>query len=307
MIVYHGVDDPLLLPRPSAVAVGNFDGLHLGHRKILRRLRRLAEAAGVRSLVLTFSPHPERALGRTSVRMIDTPEARLDRFRETGVDAVVVTAFDPAFARLGCREFVDGVLRARLGAREIVVGAGFRFGRGRRGGTARLEELGRAAGLRVHVVPPARLDGRVVSSTAVRRLLEAGRVDQAARLLGRPYEVRGRVVGGDRRGRRLGFPTANLETASEILPRGVFITEAARGRRVYPSLTSIGTNPTFGPHPLAVETLLLGFRGSLYGAELAVRFLRKLRPTRTFRSAAALAARIREDREAARAWFSRRH
>jgi riboflavin kinase / FMN adenylyltransferase len=307
MVVYRGLDDPRLSPRPAAVAVGNFDGLHLGHRKILDRLCARARGRGLRTLVLTFSPHPERALGRTSVRMIETPEARLDRFRETCVDAVVVTAFDPAFARLGCREFVDGVLRARLGAREVVVGAGFRFGRDRRGGTARLEELGRKAGLRVHVVPPARVEGRVVSSTAVRRLLERGRVDRAARLLGRPYEIRGRVVCGERRGRRLGFPTANLETASEILPEGVFITETVRGRRVHPSLTSIGTNPTFGPHPLAVETLLLGFRGSLYGAEVAVRFLRKLRPTRTFPSAEALAARIRKDREAAQAWFAGRH
>ena len=307
MVVYRGLDDPRLSPRPAAVAVGNFDGLHLGHRKILERLCAVARERGLRSLVLTFAPHPERALGRTSVRMIDTPEGRLARFRETCTDAVAVTAFDPAFARLGCRDFVERVLRDKLGAREVVVGASFRFGRNRRGGTALLRELGRGAGLQVHVVPPARVDGRVVSSTAVRRLLERGRVDEAARLLGRPYEIRGRVVCGEQRGRRLGFPTANLETASEILPEGVFVTETVRGRRVHPSLTSIGTNPTFGPHPLSVETLLVGFRGSLYGAEVAVRFLRKLRPTRTFPTAEALAARIRKDCEEARAWFGARH
>lgn len=308
MVVYRGLDDPRLSARrPAAVAVGNFDGLHIGHRKILDRLCAAARARGLRALVLTFAPHPERALGRTSVRMIDTPEGRLERLRRTCVDAAVVTAFDPAFARLGCRDFVEGVLRDKLGAREVVVGASFRFGRDRRGGTAQLGQLGRAAGLRVQVVPPARRDGRVVSSTAVRRLLERGRVEEAARLLGRPYEIRGRVVGGERRGRRLGFPTANLATASEILPEGVFITETVRAGRVYPSLTSIGTNPTFGAHPLSVETLLLGFRGSLYGAEVAVRFLRKLRPTRTFSSAEALAARIRRDLDEACAWFSGRH
>ena len=307
MVVYRGLDDPRLSPSPAAVAVGNFDGLHRGHRKILERLCAVARERGLRSLVLTFAPHPERALGRTSVRMIDTPEGRLARFRETCADAVVVTSFDPAFARLACRDFVERVLRDKLGAREVVVGAGFRFGRNRRGGTALLKELGRRAGLQVHVVPPARVDGHVVSSTAVRRLLERGRVDEAARLLGRPYEIRGRVVSGEQRGRRLGFPTANLETASEILPEGVFITETARGRRVHPSLTSIGTNPTFGPHPLSVETLLVGFRGSLYGVEVAVRFLRKLRPTRTFPNAEALAARIRKDCEEARAWFGARH
>ena len=306
MLAYRGLDDPRLSPRPAAVAVGNFDGLHLGHRKILSRLCALARERGLRALVLTFAPHPERALGQSSVRMIDTPEDRLRRLRETCVDAVVVTPFDAAFARLGCRDFVQGVLRGKLGAREVVVGQGFRFGRNRRGDAALLRDLGRKAGLRVHAVPPARLDGRVVSSTAVRRLLERGRVGEAARLLGRPYEIRGRVVRGERRGRRLGFPTANLETPNEILPEGVFITETVRRGRAYPSVTSVGTNPTFGPSPLRVETLLIDFRGSLYGAEIAVRFLQRIRPTRAFPDAAALAARIREDCEQARRWFVRR-
>ncbi len=305
MVVYRGLDDRRLAPRPSAVAVGNFDGLHLGHRKILSRLCARAGRSGLRSLVLTFAPHPERALGRSSVRMIDTPEDRLGRLRATCVDAVVVNAFDEAFSRLSCGEFVEGVLREKLGAREVVVGAGFRFGRDRRGGTDLLKRLGRPLGLRVHVVPPARVAGRVVSSTAVRRLLERGRVEEAARFLGRPYEVRGRVAPGERRGRRLGFPTANLETRNEILPEGVFITETVVGGRARPSLTSIGTNPTFGPNPLSVETLLLDYRGSLYGAETVVRFHRKIRPTRAFPGAAALAARIRRDCEEARAWFAR--
>jgi len=307
MVVYRGLDDPRLSPRPAAVAVGNFDGLHLGHRKILDRLCAAARARGLRSLVLTFAPHPERALGRSSVRMIDTPEARLERFRATCIDAVVVTPFDPAFARLDPGEFVERTLRGRLGAREVVVGRSFRFGRGRRGGVALLKRLGERAGLRVRIVPPARRNGRVISSTAVRSLLERGRVDEAARLLGRPYEVRGRVVRGERRGRRLGFPTANLATSSEILPEGVFITETVWRGRVHASLTSVGTNPTFGPHPLSVETLLLGFRGSLYGAPVTVRFLRKLRPTRSFRSAEALAERIKKDCAEARAWFAARH
>jgi riboflavin kinase/FMN adenylyltransferase len=306
MVVFHGLSDPRLRPRPAAVAVGNFDGLHLGHRKILSRLCRLARERGLRSLVLTFEPHPERALGRRSVRMIDTPGQRLTRLRGTCVDAVVVIPFDRAFARLGARAFVRDVLRDRLGAREVIVGRGFRFGRGRRGDTALLTRLGRAAGIGVHTVAPACLGGLTVSSTAVRGLLGRGRVGPAARMLGRPYEISGRVVRGERRGRRLGFPTANLETSSEILPEGVFITETVRGGKAYPSVTSIGTNPTFGDHPLSVETLLLDFRGSLYGAAVTVRFLGKLRPTRAFPGAEALAARIRRDVEEARAWFARR-
>jgi riboflavin kinase/FMN adenylyltransferase len=307
MVVYRGLEDPRLTARPAAVAVGNFDGLHLGHRKTLDRLCALARKGRLRALVLTFAPHPERALGRSSVRMIDTPDERLERLRATCVDAVVVTPFDAEFSRLSGRDFVEGVLRRKLGAREVVVGAGFRFGRRRRGGTSELISLGRQAGVGIHVVPSARLDGRIVSSTAVRRLLERGRVDEAARLLGRPYEVRGRVVRGKRRGRRLGFPTANLETNSEILPEGVFISETVRAGRAHPSLTSIGTNPTFGRNRLSVETLLLDYRGSLYGAEVVLRLLRKVRPTKAFPNAEALAARIRKDCAEARAWFARRH
>ncbi len=306
MVVYRGLDDRRLRVRPAALAVGNFDGLHLGHRKILSRLCRLAGRRGLRSVVLTFEPHPERALGRRSVRMIDTPDQRLARLRETCVDAVVVVPFDAAFARLDSTAFANNVLRDKLGAREVVVGRGFRFGRDRRGDTALLRRLGRRAGFGVHVVPPAVLGGLTVSSTAVRALVGRGRVEEAARLLDRPYEIAGRVVPGRGRGRLLGFPTANLETPNEILPEGVFVTETVRGGRIHPSLTSVGTNPTFGPHPLTVETLLLDFRGSLYGSAIAVRFLRRLRPSRKFPDSGSLAARIGRDVEEARAWFARR-
>lgn len=306
MVVYRGLDDARLLPSPAAVAVGNFDGLHLGHRKILSKLCDLAGKRGLRALVLTFDPHPERALGKKSVRMIDTPEKRLERFCDTCVDAVVVTSFDMSFSRLSCPEFVDSVLAAKLGARDVVVGRDFRFGRNRRGDTGRLRVLGRRAGLSVHIVPPAVLDGRVVSSSAIRRLLGRGRVEEAARLLARPYEISGRVIRGKHRGRLLGFPTANLDTASELLPEGVFITETVRRGRVFRSLTSIGTNPTFGPHALSVETLLLDYRGDLYGTELTIRLLRRLRPPRKFPNASALSARIARDIEEARAYFQAR-
>jgi riboflavin kinase/FMN adenylyltransferase len=306
MIVYHGLDDRRLLPRPSAVAVGNFDGLHLGHRRIMSRLCRLARGRGLRPLVLTFAPHPERALGKRSVRMIDTPGQRLDRLRSTCVDAVVVIPFDRSFASLGSSDFVRGVLRDRLGAREVVVGRGFRFGHERRGDVALLSRLGRQAGLKVHAVSPAISGGRTVSSTAVRALLAKGQVEAAARLLGRPYEISGRIVRGRKRGRLLGYPTANLHTANEILPDGVYVSETLRGGPPHPSVTSIGTNPTFGVNPLTVETLLLDYRGSLYGSEITIRLLRRLRPSRAFKDAQALAEAIRRDVNDARAWFAKR-
>ncbi len=306
MVVFRGLDDRRLRPRPAAVAVGNFDGLHLGHRRILARLCRLARRRGLRSLVLTFEPHPERALGKRSVRLIDTPDQRLARLSGTCVDAVVVIPFDRAFAALGSPAFVQDILRDKLGAREVVVGPGFRFGHGRRGDVPLLKRLGRQAGLGVRAVPPAVAGGRTVSSTAVRGLLAHGRIEEAARLLGRPYEIAGRVVPGKKRGRLLGYPTANLDTANEILPEGVYISETVRRGTAHPSVTSIGTNPTIGPNPLTVETLLLDYRGSLYGSEITVRLLRRLRPPRAFPDAEALAAAIRRDIETAQSWFAAR-
>lgn len=306
MVVYRGLDDRRLRRLPAAVAVGNFDGLHAGHRKILSRLCRLARRRGLRSVVLTFDPHPERALGKRSVRMIDTPEQRLDRLRGTCVDAVVVIPFDRAFAALGSPAFVSDILRDKLGAREVVVGRGFRFGKDRRGDVALLRRLGREAGFGLHAVPPADLGGRTVSSTTIRSLLGRGRVEEAARMLGRPYEIRGRVVPGKKRGRLLGYPTANLDTANEILPEGVYVSETVLRGTAHPSVTSIGTNPTFGDNPLTVETLLLDYRGSLYRSEITVRLLLRLRPPRAFPDADALAAGIRRDIGRARAWFARR-
>ncbi|MGD1009097.1 MAG: bifunctional riboflavin kinase/FAD synthetase [Candidatus Aminicenantales bacterium] len=304
MMVFHGFEEFRALPRPAAVAIGNFDGVHLGHRRILARLCALADARDFSSLVLTFDPHPERVLGKKAVRMIDSPEQRLERLRKSCVEAVLVTRFDRAFSELSGPHFVERILLERLGAREVVVGRDFHFGRGRRGDVGRLRELGRQHGLRVHVVPPAVIDGVAVSSSAIRRLLIQGRVNEAARLLGRPYEISGEVVRGLSRGRRLGAPTANLRTANEILPDGIFITEAIWRGRTLPSVTSIGTNPTFGLHPTSVETHILDRRVRLYGARLTVRFLQRIRETRKFPDAQTLAARIGRDLDVARAFFA---
>jgi riboflavin kinase/FMN adenylyltransferase len=303
MVVFRGFDEFRPLPRPAAVAVGNFDGLHLGHQKILARLCGLARSKDLTSLVLTFDPHPEQALGKKAVRMIDTLEQRLERLRESCVEAILVARFDRSFSELSGRDFVERVLQKRLGAREVVVGRNFRFGRNRRADMAALRRLGRRLGLGVHAVPPEIVDGVAVSSSLIRQLLLTGRVDEAARLLGRPFEIAGEVVKGASRGKRLGAPTANLRTANEILPDGVFISETVWGGRVLASVTSIGTNPTFGRNPVSVETHLLDCRARLYGAGLTLRLLRKIRPTRKFSDTQALVERIRKDVETARAYF----
>ncbi len=292
------------LPCPPAAAIGNFDGVHLGPRRLLALLR--AEAEGLSSLVLTFHPHPARTIGAAAPPMIDTLDQRLERIAAAGIDAALVVPFDRRFAGLSAEEFVERVLIAKLGVRRLVVGRDFRFGRNRRGDIAALRRLGRPAGLAVRAVPPVVREGRPVSSSAIRHLLRDGRVEEAARLLGRPYEITGRVVGGSRRGRGLGFPTANLKAENEILPDGVFISEAVWKGGALPSVTSIGTNPTFGPHPVCVETHVLGRRVGLYGQRLTVRLLRRIRPTIKFRGPEALAAAIAGDIAAAAAYFGER-
>jgi len=303
MQVVRELDFRPLFPGPTAVAAGNFDGLHLGHQKILRSLVERARRERLRSVVLTFSPHPERVLGRRQIAMIQTLPQRLEGFRSAGVQAVVLAPFTRTFAGLSVNDFVERVLVGSLGAREIVVGLDFRFGSGRQGGIRSLILAGGRLGFGVHPVPPVRRRGRIVSSSRIRRALAAGAVGEAAVYLGRPYEITGRVVGGSARGRTLGFPTANLLPDSEIIPAGVFLTTTVVGGKEHPSVTNVGSRPTFGCGPVRVESFLLHYRGDLYRRRVGLRFIRKLRSERTFPSREALVAQIGRDVRAARRYF----
>jgi len=303
MTIFRDIDALNPGRKKSAVAIGNFDGLHLGHAKILRVLCRISRGGCLRPVVLTFDPHPERALGRSRTLMIQTLEQRLALMKRRGLSTVLVTAFDERLSRLTPQEFVKKILKDRLNAAAVVVGRDFRFGRNRTGTIKTLAAEGRALGLRVLSVPQVRRNGRVVSSSLIRALLSQGRVEEARQLLGRPYQVAGRVVSGRSVGRTIGFPTANLRSANEILPRGVFITLARVGTRLYPSVTNIGFRPTFGPGRLSLESLLLDFSGGLYGRPMDVHFLKKIRQERKFSSPAALAGRIALDVQSARDYF----
>jgi len=289
----------------TAVAVGNFDGLHRGHRRILGLLVERARAAGLPACVLTFSPHPERFFRTRRLSMIQTLDQRLDGLADAGVDLALVVPFDRTFARLSAEAFVGRVLVRTLRAQLVIVGRAFRFGCDRAGDVAELRRLGRAAGFATLSVPRLTWKGHVVSSSLIRRLLAHGRVGTARALLGRPFEVEGDVVRGDGRGRGLGFPTANLETPNEILPRGVFLTRFRVGGEDRPALTSVGVRPTFGEHVVTVETHILRFHRDIYGEAVKVLFLKKLRDEKRYPSPGALVARMRKDRAAARRYFGR--
>ena len=269
---------------PRAVAVGSFDGVHLGHRRVLQA----AVDAGVRSTVVTFYPHPRTVLGNR-VDLLATLERRLELLEEAGVDETLVVEFTLELAEYEPEEFAERILRP-IGTEVVVAGETFRFGRARRGDLALLEGLG----FDVRRVPL--LEG--ISSTRIRQLLQAGKIEQAARLLGRPPEVEGVVVSGDERGGTLGFPTANLRVDPELLvPEYGIYAGATAGHR---AAVSIGVNPHYGGTERRVEVYLLDFEGDLYGKRLVVELWERLRDERAFASEAELVEQIAEDVERTR-------
>ena len=281
--------------RPVAT-IGNFDGVHLGHQDLLGRVMEDARSRGGSSVVLTFEPHPLKILAPDfAPRLILTRKDKLALLRRVGIDYVVVQRFTPSFCALSAHDFVNGYL-ARLGVETLWVGEDFRFGKDRAGTVKDLTTWGPAAGIRVEVVGAVAESDRAISSSRIRALVEEGRVDAARRQLGRCHFIEGPVVRGHRRGRELGFPTANVRSRTEVVPaNGIYATFARAGGRLMHSVTSIGVNPTFGPGARTVETHVLDFDEDLYGRRLQVHFVERLREERKFPSADRLVRQIEED------------
>jgi riboflavin kinase/FMN adenylyltransferase len=288
------------LNRP-VVAIGNFDGVHVGHRALLGRAVERARALGGEAAVLTFQPHPAKVLApQFAPPLICTMERKVELFEEVGIDVAVLEPFTRELAGLAPEEFIGKILRDGLGAEEIVVGYDFTYGK-KRGGN--VETLRAGAGVPVHVIPAVTVDGLVASSTKIREFVLEGRVDGAEMLLGRPFDVDGEVVKGAQRGRELGIPTANIAARGELLPRpGIYVTQSRLPGETHwrPSVTSLGLNPTFGGDKLSLEVHLLDFAGDLYGQVLRTAFRGWLRAEERFTSVEALVDQIKKDIEAAR-------
>jgi riboflavin kinase/FMN adenylyltransferase len=293
-------------PEGRVIAIGVFDGVHLGHQRIVNGAVAEARSRAATAAVVTFFPHPEAVLRpHAAPRMLMTIDRKAQLLSDLGVDELVVVKFDRDFSRLSPESFCRAVLSDRLGARAVYVGENFRFGHGGAGVAADLVEYGKTHGFEVRPVPLLATSGEAISSTRIRELIRGGRVKEAATLLGRPHRLEGTVTSGaGRGGRLLEAPTANLTPGKDIALPGlaVYVTRSlVNGRESYPSVTSIGTNPTFeSDHKVRIETLLLDYRGNLYGAHLAVDFLERIRPQRTFPDARSLAERIQADVEFAR-------
>ncbi len=307
-MIAHYPDDPPPRWHGPVLALGNFDGLHRGHAKIIDRVRRRAGERGGTPAAMTFDPHPPRVVRPDKApALLMTTEQRLEALGRAGMQGVAVVRFTQEMSGWDPETFVRTVLVEWLHVVEVWVGANFLFGHDRAGTFSVLRTLGARYGFRAEKIDAVRYKDFVVSSTRIRRLIAEGRVDEAGALLGHHYFIDGTVVHGDARGRELGFPTANLESANELLPpAGVYATAAAVGGIEHPSVTNIGTRPTFGgAGAIRVETHLLDGSRDLYDANLRLSFVQRLRDERAFPDVDALRAQIDADCRAARRLFDR--
>jgi riboflavin kinase / FMN adenylyltransferase len=307
MRIYRALTDvPDPVEAGRVVAIGVFDGVHRGHQEILSQAVAAARTAGATPTAVTFYPHPDAVLHRRSAPPMLTPlERKAELLEGLGVDELVVVPFDREFARLTPEAFCSAVLSDHLGARAVFVGENFHFGHGGAGTPADLRLYGQTHGFAVVAVGLAREAGEVISSTRIREAIRQGDIGEATRLLGRPHRIEGTVISGVGRGRGLEAPTANLAPTPDMaLPRlGIYVTQSTvNGKDTYRSVTSVGTNPTFeSDGKIRIETLLFEFTGNLYGANLAVDFLERIRDQQAFPDRENLMARIKKDAEIARA------
>lgn len=304
MQVFRGFSRPL--PGPTALAIGNFDGVHRGHAVLLKRLVVAARTACLPATILTFEPHPREFFAPASApARLTTLREKLELLSDNGVEQVMVCRFNASFAALSAQRFIDDVLIAGLRIRHLIIGDDFRFGQGRAGNFEMLQQAGRHSGFSVEAMNSVVVDGVRVSSSSVRQALASGDMVQAANLLGRPYVIDGSVRHGDKIGRQLGFATANIRIKHNPLPMsGVFAVEVAGlGDKSLPGVANLGIRPTLGGTRPLLEVHLFDFDRDIYGAHLSVRFVHKLRNEQRFPNFDALKAQIAADAMAARAFF----
>jgi riboflavin kinase/FMN adenylyltransferase len=305
--IYHSLEEVEDRFGPAVVSIGNFDGVHAGHRRIFQRVAELARERGWKPSALTFHPHPARIVApQRAPRLLTTPEERCRLMAEAGIEQVLILPFTPMIAQLTPEEFVSAILKARLGVRAALVGSNFRFGHHQAGDTQRLTELGEVFGILTEVVPAIKMRGSVISSSEIRSLIEKGNVSRAGRLLGRVYAIDGDVVRGQGIGATQTVPTLNLSAHPEVvLPPGVYVTRTRdlEDGRYWPSVTNVGSRPTFGGTDLSVETHLLAPLAGETPRRIRVEFLRWVREERKFPDAESLKTQIQRDAGRAARYF----
>jgi riboflavin kinase/FMN adenylyltransferase len=297
MQVFHGIQTVQRKLKNPAITIGNFDGVHKGHQALFQKVKQLAEKLNGDSVVMTFDPHPLEVLFPQKIPSFLTSHLKkLELIERCGIDATIVVPFDHEFSRMSAREFVETVLVEKIGIKAIIVGYDYRFGHSREGNIDFLRQLGEQHGFMVETVSGISVNDTVVSSTAIRQMIINGNIREANKLLGRFFEVSGTVVPGRKRGTGLGFPTANIQMPSITSPKtGVYAVEAEVDGKIYGGAANLGYNPTFGENDLSLEAHLFDFDRELYGKQITVWFIDRLRDEKRFSSVDELAEQIGKD------------
>ncbi|MGC9967907.1 MAG: bifunctional riboflavin kinase/FAD synthetase [Syntrophobacteraceae bacterium] len=309
MQVFRGIETVQNKFKNPAITIGNFDGVHMGHQALFRRVKQWAEELNGESIVVTFDPHPLEVLfPEKAPSFITSHRQKLDLIASCGIDATIVIPFDHEFSRMSAREFVEVILVEKIGTRAIVVGHDYLFGHSREGDIPFLRQLGEQYGFKVEIVTAIRMNSTPVSSTSIRQMIASGNVREANKLLGRPFEVSGTVIEGRKRGVGLGFPTANIRMPAMASPRtGVYAVEAEVDGKRYGGAANLGYNPTFGDSELSLEAHLFDFNQDIYGKPITIRFIDRLRDEKRFSGPEELSAQIKKDVETARRVLAQMH
>ncbi len=305
MKIFHGTENANIA-KPTVLTLGVFDGLHLGHQRIMKTVVERAAAIGAVPTAITFDPHPRAVLHPESAPpMLQTLDQRLANFEVLGIEQAIVIPFTVEFSRQPAEDFMSNIVRDRLHAKEVYLGKGFAFGKDRGGNIDLLRRMSDELGIVADEVDEVQLRGQRISSSKIRKLLSAGRVNLARRMLGRPYGVEGVIIRGNRRGHTIGFPTANLRPHNRVVPRfGVYASATLIDGAWRRSITNIGIRPTFeSDAESSIETYIFDFDGDLYGDVLRVRFLYRIRDERKFNGIDELKAQIEKDTRRARNYF----
>jgi len=296
MEIIRDLADIKALKSPVAT-IGNFDGVHMGHRQIFRKLKQAAKDSNGVSVVITFAPHPLKVLqSDKKLSLISSYEEKEHLLQASGIDYLIVIPFTEQFAAVTAREFVRDILVGAIGVKKLIIGYDYAFGRKREGNIGLLRQLGSEFDFAVEVLEPI-WDGKTIfSSTNIRKMIENGNVRDVVAPLGRHFSIGGKVVHGHHRGKVLGFPTANLQTGKELIPKnGVYAVKVKIDQELYDGACNIGPNPTFGDEAIAIEVFIFNFAGDLYGRDLLVYFVERIRDERKFPDAVALQTAIAAD------------
>lgn len=299
--------DQIASPLSNPVlTIGNFDGIHLGHQSLFQKVKERAKAIQGTSMVITFHPHPAEILrpGKAP-RQIVSDRTKVDLIFQNGIEVILSIPFTKEFSQISARSFIKDLLVDKIGMKEIIVGYDYTFGRKREGNIHLLKELGKETGFKVHIHPPVTAGTHLVSSTRVRELITSGAMEEAKLLLGRPFCLSGTIIPGKGIGRSLlGIPTANLNPQEKLNPqRGVYVVRAESPAGPLFGVTNVGFNPTFAGKFISIETYLFEFEGDLYGKEIKIFFLKRLRGERTFAGPEPLKAQIAKDIDQAKSWL----